>query len=631
MASDRSAYIAEAPSVTLDHLIGFEGPADAFLLQLLASQCEMARATSGSLIRYVGGEQPAEVIALYPPAEKEDDAPGWIGLAVQAMGQAAQTKGSMVLGLQRQDALYADSEQDHLIILPLKNKQAFTGVAAFHLPPGTEIERSRDRLEVTAALINVFELRQALEKRGSDLKLMTEAMRIMAAVNDQEKFRAASLALVNEIAAKYKAERVSIGMLEGRYVKVQAISQTEHFTRKMKLVQDIESAMEECLDQDVELVHPCPPEQPAITRQTKKLAEQHGPTTIISLPLRVGGESPEAIGIIVIEKPMDEPPTLREAETLRIASDLVAARLKELYERDKWIGAQVAKTSRKGLAWLIGSKHTWLKLTALAIFAILAVLILVPGMDKVSAPFTVEATSRTILPAPFDGHLETLNVEPNAEVLGGQTILAGLRKTELSEQLLEEMAEKARHEADLDKAIEEGKLGDQRAASARINASMARIRQLNLKLKEADIRSPISGVVIEGDLRKRVGGTVQRGEELFQVASLEDLRGELMVSESRIGDVEVGYIGKLATSDRPERKIAFTVLSIDPVAEPQEGKNVFRVRVAFDEEDVAELTAGKQSLLIGQEGVAKIHIKERPLIVVWTRDLVNWVRMKLWI
>ena len=33
---------------------------------------------------------------------------------------------------------------------------------------------------------------------------------------------------------------------------------------------------------------------------------------------------------------------------------------------------------------------------------------------------------------------------------------------------------------------------------------------------------------------------------------------------------------------------------------------------------------------LGMEGLAKIDIDRRPYGWIWTRRLVNWVRMKLW-
>jgi hypothetical protein len=32
----------------------------------------------------------------------------------------------------------------------------------------------------------------------------------------------------------------------------------------------------------------------------------------------------------------------------------------------------------------------------------------------------------------------------------------------------------------------------------------------------------------------------------------------------------------------------------------------------------------------GMEGIAKIEIDQRPLLWVWTRGLVEWLRLRLW-
>ena len=71
-----------------------------------------------------------------------------------------------------------------------------------------------------------------------------------------DRFAGAAMTFCNEIAARWQADRVGLGFLKGRYVQLKALSHTEKFSRKMKLVQDIEAAMEECLDQDVEIIYP---------------------------------------------------------------------------------------------------------------------------------------------------------------------------------------------------------------------------------------------------------------------------------------------------------------------------------------------------------------------------------------
>jgi len=135
-------------------------------------------------------------------------------------------------------------------------------------------------------------------------------METLSAVNRQNRFISTAMALCNEVASQWQCERVSIGFLKGRYVQLRAMSHTEDFSRKMKIVQDIESAMEECLDQDCEVLYPPAligktPEQISssknepisagqevtyISRAAGELSRRHGPLAVLSLPLRQDGE-----------------------------------------------------------------------------------------------------------------------------------------------------------------------------------------------------------------------------------------------------------------------------------------------------------------------------------------------------
>jgi len=56
---------------------------------------------------------------------------------------------------------------------------------------------------------------------------------------------------------------------------------------------------------------------------------------------------------------------------------------------------------------------------------------------------------------------------------------------------------------------------------------------------------------------------------------------------------------------------------------------VFRVRVKFKESP--EFTEARQWLRPGMKGVGKIDVGRRSYLAIWSRDIVNWVRMKLWI
>src|SRR5205823_12044790 len=116
-------------------------------------------------------------------------------------------------------------------------------------------------------------------------------------------------------------------------------------TRNMQLVQDIEGAMEECLDQDVEIIVPPPKDASFVYRMTEHLAARQGPNTVISLPLRrplPPGEPKrseerygDVVAVLTLERKADKPFTLAEIETLRLTADLFTARLTDMYEHDR--------------------------------------------------------------------------------------------------------------------------------------------------------------------------------------------------------------------------------------------------------------------------------------------------------
>jgi hypothetical protein len=76
-------------------------------------------------------------------------------------------------------------------------------------------------------------------------------------------------------------------------------------------------------------------------------------------------------------------------------------------------------------------------------------------------------------------------------------------------------------------------------------------------------------------------------------------------------------------SSLPGSRQAFTVSKITPVNTAKEGRNVFRVE--------AELVPGTGARLRpGMEGVAKVEVDERRLISIWTREIITWIRIKIW-
>ena len=610
-----------APSASdlIDRLSRFQGPPAEFLANLLAVQCHLAAASAGAILRAVEGSQ-VDVAAVFPPL-KDKTPPVWLAQAVESGPEVFAAGRTAVKPLHGPDDLYGQKAAHHLVMIPLKGaEQKVRGLAVFLVDMGdpNALRACQERLELSLSLLSLYEMRLAFQQRHGDLQRLRTGMELLAAVNEQDRFTGAAMATCNEVAAKWQCERVCLGFLQGRYVRAVAMSHTEKFSRKMKIVQDLEAAMEECLDQDVEIVHPPASSATYVARAAGELSKRHGPSMVVSLPLRKAGE-PAAV--LTVEWTPDAAVEAGQIESLRLACDLCTPRLVALREKDRWFGAKAARATRKGLGALVGAKHTWAKVAAVLICGFAAFLYFAEGDYNADASFVLQATQRQVVAAPFDGFLEDVKVEVDQNVVVGET-LATMDRSSLRLRRAALDMERIAYVKQADLAMRDGKTAEAQIANAQRDKVAAQIRLLDDQIRKAVIVAPIAGMVIMGDLERHRGVPLKTGETLFHIAPLDELRAELSVPEDQIADIKVGQDGMLAAAGYADRKIPFVVERISPIAEVVDQQNVFKVRVKLQAEPWMRL---------GMEGVAKVTLGRRRYAWLWSRQLVNWVRMKLWL
>ena len=518
---------------------------------------------------------------------------------------------------------------------------------------------SGGRTQVLVDEQQLQQLQAELTRRGLELERLKASMETLSAVNTPAHFVAAAMSLCNEMASRWNAERVGIGFLKGRYVRLVALSHTERITRHMQLVQDIEAAMEECLDQDVEVLVPPPKEASFVYRATEMLALRHGPNSVISLPLRRPRANRKeryderygnVVAVLTMERKSDKPLSLQEIETLRLTCDLFTARLVDLYENDRWIGAKALRGTRRTLAWAVGAKHTWGKLAAIAASGFIAFAVLVDGTFHVEAPFTTQALVEREVDAPFLGTLKRVEVKNNDLVFRPETAaafeqlnalspLAPLISVKVPSSVLavmdthEQEKDRDYYESEMRTALkqadiaraDQGKTNEEQIAVLKAEGARLQMQKAQLEIDRGTITAPIDGVVFSEDIKSREGTHVQQGEKLFQVGQ-RAIRAELSVSEDQITEVHADQKGVLKATSYPDRPVHFTVDHVFPVATTASGKNVFKVRVELDPKDSAWLVASGG----GVEGLAKIEVRPEKYAWIWTHRMINWVRMKLW-
>ena len=139
---------------------------------------------------------------------------------------------------------------------------------------------------------------------------------------------------------------------------------------------------------------------------------------------------------------------------------------------------------------------------------------------------------------------------------------------------------------------------------------------------------PVDGLVLQGDLKQKVGAPVKVGDEMYEVGQLKPLRAELQVPEDEISELlqeNKTYRGELKTSSYPELGFHLSLEQKNPLADVVENKNIFRVRVRLDADD------DQPWMRPGMQGNAKVSVGRASYAWLWTHRLVSWARMKIWL
>jgi multidrug resistance efflux pump len=248
----------------------------------------------------------------------------------------------------------------------------------------------------------------------------------------------------------------------------------------------------------------------------------------------------------------------------------------------------------------------------------------IPRTDEVVASFVAQPSVVHVVTAPFDGVLEASAVRPGDPVSEGE-VLARLSTRELA---LEIAAVRARAANDLREAAiarAAGHPAQEMIAELSARRNEAQRALLEYRLGLAEVRAPASGVVLAGDLRRSLGQALARGQTLFEIASPDDLRAEILLPEARAHRVQPGQTGWLAPAADPGARIAVTIERVRPMAEVVQGRNVFRAIAVLPEGQ------GDAPLRAGAEGVARVEVGETTWLAWALRDAWTALRRFLWL
>jgi RND family efflux transporter MFP subunit len=443
-------------------------------------------------------------------------------------------------------------------------------------------------------------------------------VRVLAAGYQQQGFAAAATAVATELATLLSCDRVSVGVGRRDRVRVVALSHSARFDRRTNLLRAVEGAMAEALLGEETVVHPPAAGEapvPAVAHQT--LAREHGGAVCTVLL----SDAARPFGALTFERGAEQPFDAATVELCEAVSALLGPMLADRRRAERGAWARLLGAVGGPLGRLLGRGHLRVKLAALALVAVVATGVLATGPFRVTAPARVEGAVQRALVAPYAGYLASAGAKAGDLVKAGD-VLATLDDQDLALERRRLANEREELNKEYRRALAQLDHAESRIVQAQIAQAEARLALLDEQIAKTRLTAPFDGVVVEGDLRDRLGAPVERGEILFELAPLDAYRLVLEVDEHDVGEVAAGQRGRLLLAALPGETLAFAVERITGIAETADGRNCLRVEARLDQ--------APPQLRPGMEGVGKVEVGERRLLDVWSDGLVKRARLWLW-
>lgn len=585
---------------------------EAFARAWLALQCRLISGVSGGLLLLGTPDRgPFSPAAVWPSPRRN------LKYLTAAAERALRERRALLL---KREA-GPDGRERYDIAYPIEVAGRLHGVVVLDVVarPEPQLQAVRRQLHWGFAWLEVLFRREEAARDAAVRQRLQSVLDLMATALSHDRFEGAATAFVTALATTLDCDRVSVGFVRRGRAHVRAVSHSAQFRKQTNLVRAIEAAMDEAIDQRGIVTHPPLPDAPVrVNRAHGALARQHGGGAVCSTPLAARGR---IAGALTLERPAERPFGASDVELFEALASLAGPALEMERREDRWLVRKAAESLGRQAGLLVGPRYLGRKLLAAAVLGAAVFLATAEGDFRVTAPTVMEAGVLRAVVAPFNGYIVDARVRAGDRVREGQILCAlddrELRLERLKWQSQQEQLVKQYHEA-----MAKRDAAQVNIVAAQIDQAKAQIALLDSQLARTHLRAPLEGVVVRGDLSQALGTPVERGQVLFEVAPLDAYRLVLQADERDIANLTVGQRGSLLLAASPSEPLAFTVEKLTPVSIAREGRNYFRVE--------ARLDTIPAKLRPGMEGVGKIDVGRRLIVWIWTRQVIDWIRLALW-
>ena len=427
-------------------------------------------------------------------------------------------------------------------------------------------------------------------------------------------------AIVAELESRYGFDLTAVGFVRGDRVEIAAISGVDDVRAANPGVAMLRAAMEECLDHADVITYAGRDhgEQEDCRLHAEWCRAAQG-NPVASFPLVFMGET-----VAIVSMSQGAGASLTTEQVLLIAEELsgYAALVPLSLAANRTLVSHAVASLRRSIRRFAGRGRRRGLIAIIALGLLGGWLCFGSLHHTFTVPCVVKATSRRTISCPRGGVLAELFVRPGDRVREGQ-VLAAIDANDDFLRRAEIAAEIESLSALIDQALARREAGQGRIHEARKRSLQAQLVIVDASIAQAQIKAPQDGLILEGDLRERLGSRMELGVPLFELARYDRAAVELRIPEKLVLAAHECRAATFAPAARPDRSYALDELLIAPSSTVVDGRNVF----------LGEATVAIDLGLMppGMEGTAHVDAGPRSAFWVLTHRITDWLYLNFWL
>ena len=435
---------------------------------------------------------------------------------------------------------------------------------------------------------------------------------ITGAMKERDKQRAIFF-LVNKLAQRLDCLQVAFGRVRRGDCRLVAVSAMAKFNQRAPIVHAIQAAMNESMREKKIIEYPQSLQERTlqIDLAHKDLTDVSNAAQVLSAPVKVEDEIVGVWTFLWAGKNALDP----GKKNLILALIPILGPFWQLLLQTRQ--SVISRTKEKTFSILWRLRY----FLVLLMFVPLGWIMTFTFPHYVHAKCELQPETRRIVAAPFDGILFKVYCKPGDVVTRGK-LLAEMDGKELRWDLETLKANRAKKLKEIEIALAQEKILEYEMISLEEKKLSLQIRLIEHRLSRLEIRSPIDGIIITGDLKKSHGVPLTIGQGLFEVAPLKQMLAEIAVEARDISYVHEDLAAQLQFESEPGHYLPVKIRSLKPNSEIRDATNVFIWEAIIDNPE------GK--LRPGLEGVVRIQSGAKPLWWILFHRPIEWLRMQFW-